>query len=221
MVKMKKTALALAAILAQASGLAGQDRPAFDFPNHHLHNFSVGERTYEHAVAMGYRLLPAGGKVDRDRRPEYKRLGLIRNHNSHICPLRVHVRKADGKLFVTYHSHVGATAEGLNPIALQNGIRRTNGGDGQRQAMNADDLQLLKGYGAARLDLTDLTMANATYAEIQKRFYTSWPLEDAQFQSCNVLCNWQSRKVVEDMLKATLENIPWPKDGALFFDSLR
>lgn len=47
-------------------------------------------------------------------------------------------------------------------------------------------------------------MANAGYEEIQKRFHTSWPLENREFKSCNVLCNWQSRKVVEDMLAAKL-----------------
>jgi hypothetical protein len=217
---MKTTAFVLATILVHAAGLPGQEQQAFDFPNHHLHNFGVNERTYEHARAMGYRLVPAGGHVDRDRKPEYRRLGLIRNHNSHICPLRVHVRKGDGKLFVTYHDHVGTTPEGLHPIALLNGIRRRNGGDRSRQEMDADDLRLLNGYGAAKRDLTDLTIQNVRYEEIQKRFYTSWPLEDAEFKSCNVLCNWQSRKVVEDMIQATLQSIPWRNYDALFFDSL-
>ncbi len=153
-------------------------------------------------------------------RPDYRRLGIIRNHNAHFCPLRIHARKTDGKLFVTYHDYAGVTAEGLDPVTLQNGIRRKNGGDRQRQQMNADDLHLLKGCGAAKLDLSDLTMENVTYEEIQKRFHISWPLEDADFKSCNVLCNWQSRNVVEDMLKATLENIPWRNCDALFFDSL-
>ena len=198
----------------------GHAQEAFDWPNHHLHNFHVSARTYEHAVAMGYRLVPASCSVDRDSNPAYGRLGVIRNHNSHICPLRIHVRKSDGKLFVTYHSHAGTTEEGLNPVALANGIRRKNTGYGRRTEMDADDLLMLKGFGAARLDVGDLTMTNISYEEIQKRFYTSWPLENPQFKSCNVLCNWQSRKVVEDMLQATLENIPWGEYDALFFDSL-
>ena len=218
--RVQKTVLVLGPILVCVSGLSGQDQRAFDYPNHHLHNFFVSKRTYEHAVAMGYRLVTAGGQVDRDSKPAYKPLGLIRNHNAHICPLRIHARKADGKLFVTYHSHVGTTAEGLNPIALQNGIRRRNGGYNQRREMDADDLRLLKGYGAARRDVANLTMENVTYGDIQKQFHTSWPLENRDFQSCNVLCNWQSRKVVEDMLEATLENIPWRKYDALFLDSL-
>ena len=70
---MKTTVFVLATILVHAAGLPGQEQQAFDFPNHHLHNFGVNERTYEHAMAMGYRLVPAGGHVDRDRKPEYRR----------------------------------------------------------------------------------------------------------------------------------------------------
>ena len=208
----------VATILTLSATIAGQAQEAFDFPNHHLHNFYVNERTCEHAIAMGYRLVPSGRAVESNA--AYRRLGLIRNHNSHICPLRIHVRKSDGKLFVTYHSHAGTTEAGLNPVALANGIRRKNTGYGRRTEMDADDLRLLKGFGAARLDITDLTMVNVTYDEIQKRFHTSWPLEDSQFKSCNVLCNWQSHKVVDDMLQATIENIPWGEYDALFFDSL-
>jgi hypothetical protein len=210
----------IATILASCATTTAQAQEAFDFPNHHLHNFHVSDRTYEHAVAMGYRLVPSSNSVDRESNPAYGRLGLIRNHNSHICPLRIHVRKSDGKLFVTYHGHAGTTEEGLNPVALANGIRRKNTGYGRRTEMNADDLRMLKGFGAARLDVVDLTMVNVSYEEIQKRFHTSWPLEDSRFKSCNVLCNWQSRKVVDDMLQATLENISWGEYDALFFDSL-
>lgn len=210
----------VAAVLVLSVTTIGQAQETFDFPNHHLHNFYVSERTYEHAVAMGYRLVPSSNAVGRESNPAYGRFGLIRNHNSHICPLRIHVRKSDGKLFVTYHSHAGTTEEGLNPVALGNGIRRKNTGYGRRTEMDADDLRMLKGFGAARLDIIDLTMSNVSYEEIQRRFHTSWPLENPQFKSCNVLCNWQSRKVVADMLQSTLENIPWEDYDALFFDSL-
>ena len=216
---MKRMDIA-ATVLVLAGTTIAQAQDAFDFPNHHLHNFYVSERTYEHAVAMGYRLVPASSSVDRDSSPAYGCLAVIRNHNSHICPLRIHVRKKDGKLFVTYHSHAGTTEEGLNPVALGNGIRRKNTGYGRRTEMDTDDLRMLKGFGAARLKVGELTMGNVSYEEIQKRFHTSWPLENSQFKSCNVLCNWQSHKVVEDMLQATLENIPWGEYNALFFDSL-
>lgn len=212
---MRKIIVVILVILSGTS--KGQLQESFDFPNHHLHNFYVNEKTYEHAVAMGYRLVPWSETVDRENSPPYGGLGLIRNHNSHICPLRILMRKSDGRLFVTYHKHTGTTADGLNPVALANGIRRNNG---RRTLMDTDDLRMLKGFGAARLDLNDLTMANVTYDEIQRRFFTSWPLEDSQFKSCNVLCNWQSRKVVDDMIKATLKNIAWSEYDALFFDSL-
>jgi hypothetical protein len=212
------TIVATMVVLCATSPVRAQK--AFDFPNHHLHNFYVSKRTYEHAVAMGYRLVPSSHAVDRDSSPAFGSLGRIRNHNSHICPLRVQVRKHDGTLFVTYHSHAGTTVDGLNPVALAYGIRRKNSGYGRRTEMDADDLRMLKGYGAARVDVSDLTTENASYEEIQKRFHTSWPLEDARFKSCNVLCNWQSRKVVNDMLEATLENISWGDYDALFFDSL-
>lgn len=206
-------------LLALVAVPAARAQKVLDHPNHNLHNFFVSERTYEHAVAMGYRLVPASSRVDLEANPAYRRLGLIRNHNSHICPLRIHARKGDGRLFVTYHSFAGTTPEGLNPVALVNGIRRSNR-SGRPREMDEDDLKMLKGYGAARRDVTDLTLDNASYEEIQKRFFTSWPLENDQFKSCNVLCNWQSRRVVETMLEATLKHIPWQEYDALFFDSL-
>ena len=80
---MKKIAM-IAAAAALLTVTAAQAQKAFDFPNHHLHNFYVSERTYEHAVAMGYRLVPSSNAVDRDSNKAFERLGLIRNHNSHI-----------------------------------------------------------------------------------------------------------------------------------------
>lgn len=165
---MSRTTLGIITILVSFATTAGSAQDTFDFANHHLHNFYISERTYERALAMGYRLVPSSNNIDRKGNPEYRRIGAIRNHNSHICPLRVHARKSDGKLFATYHSFAGTTSEGLNPVALANGIHRKNS-YGPRVEMDADDLQMLKGYGAARLDVTDLTMSNVTYEEIRKR----------------------------------------------------
>jgi hypothetical protein len=190
-----------------------QDQSSVDFPNHHMHTFHVSENTYEHAVAMGYRLVVYSGSHWAGK-PEYKQLGKIMNHNSEVSPLRIHARKSDGKLFVSYFARTGATADHLNAVALQNGVRRVCE---KQTEMDADDLRLLKGFGAARLQVDDLTLENATYAEIKKRFHISWPLEDSTFESCNVRCNWQSRKVVEDMTKSALENIPWAKYDVLIF----
>jgi hypothetical protein len=59
-------------LMPLAASIGGAQEPA-DSPNHHLHNFDVSERTFEHAVAMGYRLVPSSGNVNRNvrRRPPH------------------------------------------------------------------------------------------------------------------------------------------------------
>jgi hypothetical protein len=67
---MKRTSVRNATVLILAVRLSAWSQAMIDFPNHQLHNFYVGERTYEHAVAMGYRLVPWSGKVNKNGHPE-------------------------------------------------------------------------------------------------------------------------------------------------------
>ena len=58
-----------------------------------------------------------------------------------------------------------------------------------------------------------------TAADIRARFFTAWPMENGEFQSFNLLGNWQSRKVVDDYVAAFASDYPWERCDALFFDS--
>lgn len=214
------TLLLFTLAIVPAKGRANENSQTIDYPNHHIHNFSVNSDTYEHAVAMGYRLVTVDDNEDIGSAARYGSIGRIRKHNAEVCPIRVYVRKSDGKLFAAYHLFAGSTPEGLNPVALEHGLERQNIGYQPPSKMTAGDLELLKGFGAAKESIEDLTFANATFEEIKKRFHTAWPLEDETYKSFNVPCNWQSRKVVESMIKSTTENVSWEKYDAIFFDTL-
>jgi len=217
---LKITLTLLSALLCCISPLHAGGRGTIDFPNHHIHNFTVNAETYEHALAMGYRLVTHDSSIDPSRIPNTEHIGRIRKHNAEVCPLRVYRRKSDGALFVSYHSYVGTNEEGLNPVASQFGIRRHNTGFTSRVPMEEEDLEILKLYGAAKEPVAELTLSGLTYQDIQKSFHLRWPLEDDTWASANILCNWRSRWVVDSMAQTTISNVPWQEFDALFFDTL-
>ena len=182
--------------------------------NHHLHNFGSGVPAATHAREMGYRFLVA-------RTADYPRVegvGAIALHNANVGPIRVYVRKSDGKLFVGYHAFLKRRQDNLNPVALLHGLKRENTFSAT-YPLTAEDFEILRNYSAARRDNSDLRFDTVTAADIRARFFTAWPMENAQYQSFNLLGNWQSRKVVDDYVAAFTTDYPWERCDALFFDS--
>lgn len=86
--------------------------------NHDLHNFGSGLPAATHAREMGYRFLVA--RTADSPRPDG--VGAIALHNANVGPVRVYVRKSDGKLFVGYHAFLKRRQDNLNPVALQHGL---------------------------------------------------------------------------------------------------
>ncbi len=182
--------------------------------NHHLHNFGSGVPAAVHAREMGYRFLVSRTPDT----PGAEGVGRIALHNANVGPVRVYVRKRDGKLFVGYHAFVKRRQDNLNPIALLHGLKRENTFAGA-YPLTAEDFEILRNYSAARRDNSDLRFDTVTAAQIRERFFTAWPTENAQFQSFNLLGNWQSRKVVDEYVAAFTGDYPWERCDALFFDS--
>lgn len=190
------------------------DKPP-TFPNHHLHNFQGNAEKLpiqEHAVAMGYRYV-VNGKPDGER---YANLQLIGNTNASICPIRVHKEKATGKTFISYLEHF-SDANNLNTIAAVHGLRRVCG---KQMEMTEADLNILKWYAAAKLPIDDLTLDNANYDEIFKRFHPKWIIDGKDFVGFNLSMNWINRAVIANCTKAFIEGFQWKRFQALFFDSL-
>ena len=186
-----------------------------DFPNHHLHNFGTSVRKlaiYEHALAMGYRLVVH----EKPASPKYAKLRLIGTSNASVCPIRIFKNKRTGKTFVAYLGHL-RDANGNSALAVLHGLKRRVG---QRRPLTTKDLKLLKGYGAARRPIDDLTLANATYDEIRRRFYTKWLISSGQWVGFNVPMNWINKAVVRNCIKGMTTYFPWSRYQALFFDSL-
>jgi hypothetical protein len=182
--------------------------------NHHLHNFGSGVPAATHAREMGYRFLVA--RTADSPRPDG--VGAIALHNANVGPIRVYVRKSDGKLFVGYHAFLKRRQDNLNPVALLDGLKRENTYSAT-YPLTAEDFEILRNYSAARRDNSDLRFDTVTATDIRARFFTAWPLENAAFQSFNLLGNWQSRKVVDDFVAAFTTDYPWERCDALFFDS--
>lgn len=182
--------------------------------NHHLHNFGSGPAAIAHAKAMGYRLVVARSADS----PRLEGGGAIALHNANVGPIRVFVRKSDGKLFVGYHAFLKRRQDNLNPVALRHGLKRENTPT-PRYPLTAEDFEILRNYSAARRDNSDLRFDTVTAADIRARFYTAWPQKSATYESFNLLGNWQSRKVVEEYVEAFTSDYPWERCDALFFDS--
>lgn len=183
-------------------------------PNHNLHNFGSGAPAAAHVREMGYRYMV----VRTDGSPRVDGVGAIALHNANVGPIRVFVRKSDGKLFVGYHAFLKRRQDNLNPVALLHGLKRENAYSAN-YPLTAEDFEILRNYSAARRDNSDLRFDTVTAAVIRARFFTAWPAENATYQSFNLLGNWQSRKVVDDYVAAFTGDYPWERCDALFFDS--
>ena len=181
--------------------------------NHHIHLFSNNDFKSEHAVEMDYTFVTTSKPED----AEYSNLKLIKEHNAKVCPVRVFEEKSSGKLYVAYHGWFEQRGTDRNPIAEFNQLIRTNW---VKYPLALGDLNVIKGYCAAKSATDDLTVQNLTMPLLAERFHTAWPTEDNQFKAFNLLANWESRKVVQDLVAASTVAFPWEKYQAMFFDSL-
>jgi hypothetical protein len=179
--------------------------------NHHLHNFTAGPEPAYHAVEMGYYFIATGKPSGQD----YADLNLIKNRNSHVGPMRLHKKKSTGELFVQYR-RLERRGDNFNPLALMYGLQRKNR---IFYLISQEDFEILSNYSAARKDISDLTLEGLTFELIKDRFYTSWPTENEQWQAFNLVGNWQSKKVVNDMVAASTVDFPWEKYQAMYFDN--
>ncbi len=207
--------LGLPSHAASADAAGETARAVNDFPNHHIHNFGTSVKNtaqHEHALAMGYRLVVSAKPDD----PKYAALKVIGLSNAHVCPVRIYREKATGETYISYHSW-GQNPPGHSAFATLQGFSRKVS---KRYPIAAEDLELLKGYGAAKLDIGDLTVANATYDELSRRFYTSWHIESRDWQGFNILMNWINKRVVHNCVQVGMEYFPWSRYQALFIDSL-
>jgi len=190
--------------------LAGEMSPGY--PNHHLHNFSSVPEVSSHAIEMGYYFVATKKPAE----SKYEGLKLIKLHNANVGPVRVYCEKRTGKLYLRYHSYLERQSDNLNPLAAMHGLSRNNK---TLYLINQEDLEIIKGYSAAKLDISDLTLENLTMELFREYFYAAWETDSGGWLSFNLKGNWQSKKVVDDMVAATTDDFPWEKYKAIFFDS--
>ena len=193
----------------------GQSPKAEDLPfeyHHHLHNFDVST-SYLHAIEMDYSLVASRKPSD----PKYDTLGLIKNINAKSGPIRVYKEKRTGKIYVMYQPWFERANDNLNSFAYLYGIERENG---RKYLLAQKDLDIIKGCAAAIEYVGDLTLNNVTAEILQDRFSYVWPTEDSTWLSFALRGNWQSKKVVNDVVQALTVTCPWYTYRAIFFDCI-
>jgi hypothetical protein len=180
-------------------------------PNHNFHNFHYQvESGAHHAVAMGYYYMLAP-KPDGS---EYEYIKLISSLGARAIPIRIFFKKSTGVFHVVY-SGVGDGR--LNPLASLHGIRRIND---TFYPIAQKDFEIIKGYAAAKADTSDISITDLNFELFDEHFCLTWIIEDDEWLSFNLVGNWKSKKVVDDLVTLFTENMPWEKYEALFFDSL-
>jgi hypothetical protein len=198
------TCLVCVVVLAQG-GKAG-------YPNHHLHNFASSDAMTRHAKVMGYYF--AGPRKPDD--PEFAGIGIIRMLNARVGPVRVHIQKSTGKIYVSYLPTLCDPSTGRSILAEEYGLQRRGY---RRYPITMTDWKILSGYSAARKDPSRLKLEDLDHDTFKEYFFPTWIIRNPDWIGFNFSANWQSKNVSADYVRIVTENMPWTKYGALFFDS--
>ena len=192
------------------SASAQTGRPGF--PNHHLHNFASSDAMTYHAKEMGYYF--AGSRKPDD--PAFAQIGIIRMLNARVGPVRVHIQKSTGKVYVSYLPTLCNPSTGRSILAAEHGLQRLGY---RRYPVTQTDLRILAGYSAARKDPQNLSLDELNHDKFKEYFFLTWIVRKPDWIGFNFSANWQSKKVAADYVRIVTENMPWHKFDALFFDS--
>jgi len=200
---------------AESTGVGVQDKllssalvDSANVYHHHIHNFYFNDSDKSkpnylamqaHALAMSYdatthylaNTLP--GNLD-----SLKRILL---HNAYYIPLSIDFDKHQAKYTVSYL--------GANNRSLVNPDRVV----WNAYPLNNADIEILKGYGCAQ----SKEYVRAT-KQVSLKDAKSWFRIDKDYGK--VIANWQSRFVVEDLAKKTIQTLQLGKYDYLFLDDL-
>ena len=199
-------------IVILCAGMIWAQVPKAGFPNHHLHNFASADAMAYHARAMGYYF--AGSRKPDD--PAFADIKLIRMLNARVGPVRVHIQKSMGKVYVSYLPTLHDPSAGHSIVAKEHGLQRRVY---RRYPITQTDWKILSGYSAARKDTGHLGLEDLNYDTFKEYFFPTWIIRNPDWIGFNFAANWQSKKVVADYIRIVTEHMPWRKFDAIFFDS--
>lgn len=189
--------------------LKGANLPGY--PHHHIHNFYAGPEVAKHAVAMGYYLVPTKKPND----PKYNSLGLIKIFNAKVIPIRIFEKRETGEIFVQYR-WLEKKNSNSNPLAAIHGLERKNR---VFYPISKEDIDIIIKYAAARKKSKNIDLGDLSLKTFREYFFPAWQTMSKEWVSLNLIGNWQSKWVVDNMVAATIADFPWEKYRAVFFDS--
>lgn len=183
--------------------------PNADFHNH-IHNFTVNDwdtslsnyfLSAKHAAAMGYGYVSSRSQpTDRD----LKYLRLIKNHNAYYSPIRFDFGTKQSWYFDWYDA-----GESNSPLRADRVINKWN-------TLDAGDFDILKTYGCQKASLVPALNQNSTLADLESAYYTAWKIDT----QVNVIMNFMSKAVVDNLVENTLLGMKAGKYQVLFIDDL-
>lgn len=176
--------------------------------HHHIHNFYFNDSDkskpnylamQSHALAMSYEAtthylantLPSN--LDGLKR--------ILLHNAYYIPMSIDFDKRQVKYTVSYLDAHNRSLVNADRIVWNS------------YPLNAVDIEILKGYGCAQSKDYVMVSEASSLSDAKK-----WFRIDKDYGK--VIANWQSRFVVEDLAKKTIQSLQTGKYDYLFFDDL-
>lgn len=210
----------------RTNSIYGQSPPNIpQIYHHYIHSFAVNSEkperddyafTHKHALEMGYPLIPKS-KPDEAK---YSNLGVIKNHQAGLAPIRLRLDDADGdgaeeikqfKYFGRYHGEYDENEGKYKSIFDESKYVET------WYEIDENLINFVKSYGCAtpNADLNTLTIDSIDHDLMNNLFYSIWEKDDGTF---NVRANYQSQFVVSNLVGKTIETIKYENVDGIFFD---
>lgn len=183
--------------------------PNSEFHNH-IHNFFVNDwnkaspnyfLAAKHAAAMRYSLVSSRAKpTGRTLDP----LGLIKDHNAYYAPMRFDFNSKQVWYFDWYDNGTK-----ISPL-------RTTRNVNVWQSWDAGDFGQLLTYGCSKTTAAPALNENTTMTGLANAYYTGWTFGN----QTNVIVNFMSRAVVDNLVNITIQSMKTGKYQTLFIDDL-
>lgn len=194
--------------IAQLNSLQNTFRSNVDVFHHHIHNFYFNDTDKTnanflvlqmHALAMSYdatthyltNKLP--GNLDS--------LNRILLHNAYYIPLAIDFTQHQVKYTVSYIDNQNKSLINPNRVVWNS------------YPITDLDIELVKGFGCAKSADYNFLAINSSFKEAEHWFRINKDYK-------NIIVNWQSKFVVDALVKATLSSLQTSRYDYIFFDDL-
>jgi hypothetical protein len=192
----------------QSSALSGLARPQDILFHHHIHNFhfNVTDTTksnylamQRHAIAMSYDAVTH--YIEKKLPGNLDSLNRILLHNAYYLPLNVDFNNHEVKYSASYQA-----LSKLSPLNPKRVVWNS-------YPIDSDDIEIIKGYSCAKSGSYKLFSGRTSYAEA-----SDWFQIDKDYK--RIIANWQSKYVVDQLSKYTIQSLNTNRYDFLFIDDI-